>query len=141
MLGFAGQLDSGAVTRPVASHLGPHERDRRADGGEHLGMLGPDQRAPQALGHERDERLARAAQCDERHVGAKVVVARGVRNRLDDLLDGSVEQLLCRASPASSSAARQAERTRPAPPPGPRTSTHPPATSPSAFAAQVTVSA
>ena len=56
-------------------------------------MLGADQRALQALSDERDERLAGAAQRDERHIRLEVMVARRIRNRLDDLLDGSVEQL------------------------------------------------
>ena len=67
-LGLAGELDCSAVARPVACQLGPDERDRCADRGEHLRMLGPDQRPLQPLGHERYERLACAPQRDERHV-------------------------------------------------------------------------
>ena len=65
-LGLAGELDCGAVARPVARHLGPDERDRCPDRGEHLRMLGPDQRAasaarPRAGRAPRPRRRARRA--------------------------------------------------------------------------------
>ena len=94
MLGFESQLDCGAVARPVARHLGADERDRGADRRQHLGMLGADQRTLQALRHERNERLTSAAQRNERHVPPEVVVARGIGDRFDDLLDRSIEQPL-----------------------------------------------
>jgi hypothetical protein len=78
-------------------------------------MLGPDQRPLQALGHERDERLA-APPSATSGTSAEVVVARGIRDGLDDLLDRTVEQLL--AAPSGVVFSRSASgRKRAAPPP------------------------
>ena len=103
-------------------------------------MLGPDQRPLQALGDERDERLACAAERDERHVRAEVVLACGVRDRLDDLLDRAVEQLprgaLGRRLQPRGERRERGQRRLAA---GERVGAA--ATSPSAFAAQVAVSA
>ena len=104
-------------------------------------MLGADDRALQPCGHERHERLARAAERDEGHVGAEVVLASGVGDRLDDLVDRAVEQLLGsplrrRLQACGERRRRQRARRR-----APANEYAASSTSPSAFAAHVAVSA
>ena len=122
-LGLARELDRGSVARGVARQLRPDERDGGTDGREDLRVLGVD-----------DGRFKRAAtrgtsaspappRATSGTSGPKLVLTCRVGDRLDDLVDRTVEQLRARrASGVRLQPLGRAARTRPAPPRGRRTS-------------------
>jgi hypothetical protein len=76
----------------VAGDLAAHERERGADRGQDLGMLGAHVRATQAPRDLRGQRGPGKKKKHDRDLGAEVVGARGVGDRLGDLVHRAVEQ-------------------------------------------------
>ena len=101
----------------VRVDLGTHERQRRADRGQDLRVLGPhERRARAARATSRASAVPAPPSATTGTSGPKLVRARGVGDRVGDLVDGAVEQR-ARGLLGRRRRRRRAARTRAAPPP------------------------